>query len=245
MSTYRLQEIHCPSGHGFEAEVFDSLHVSRRPDIRDQILDGTFHRFTCPRCDQAFLVENRLAYTDFPRRHWFTVFPRIDLRHRDVLAEFARRSFQDTMVDRAPSLVQGWAPDMIQRAVFGLAALREKLVVLDAGLDDRLVECLKLQLFRGTGLVLHPDSYLHVVAVESDTITMHYSPPGGTPRSLPVPRELYAMLEVEQAGLREEHPWLFDEIVVDYRSVLAPRTALVPASEPSTPVAAEPPRGRA
>jgi hypothetical protein len=228
MSTYRLRTVRCHCGNAFEAELFDGLHVSRRPDVRERILDGTFHRFTCPACGGTVVVEQRLAYSDMPRRHWFTVFPRIDLRHRDELVAFARRSFQDTMIDRAPELVRGWASEMTVRAIFGLASLREKLTVFDAGLDDALIECLKLQLFRGSGLVLHPDTYLHVVAVDTDTLVMHYAPPGGSPSSLPVPRELYTMLEIDRERLAGELPWLFGDILVDYRSTLAPLTALVP-----------------
>ena len=229
MSTYRRQPIRCHCGSSFEGELWDSLHVSRRPDVRDRILDGTFHRFECPACGQPVVVEGRLAYTDFARRQWFTVFPRIDLRHRDELVAFARTSFQATMVERAPALVQGWASEMTERAVFGLASLREKLVVLEAGLDDRMTEGLKLQLFRTAALVLHPDTFLHVVAVESDTLLFEYGPPGRRPTGLPVPRELYALLGAEQERLRADLPWLFDDILVDYRGALAPRGALVPA----------------
>ena len=93
MSTYRVQPIPCRCGATFDGEVFESLHVSRRPDVRERILDGTFHRFTCPSCGQTVVIERRLAYTDFARRQWFTVFPRIDLRHRDEMVAFARTSF--------------------------------------------------------------------------------------------------------------------------------------------------------
>lgn len=229
MSTYRLRPIRCHAGHSFEGELFDSLHVSRRPDVREQILDGAFHRFTCPTCGQPVVVEHRLAYTDFPRRQWFTVFPRIDLRHRVEMVAFARGSFQATMVERAPEMVRGWAKDMTERAIFGLASLREKLVVFEAGLDDRVVECLKLQLFHAAGLVLHPDTFLHVTAVETDTLVLSYGPPGQPPTSLPVPRELYTMLSFDRARLARDLPWLFDDIIVDYRSTLAPQAALVPA----------------
>jgi hypothetical protein len=174
-------------------------------------------------------VEKRLAYTDFPRKQWFTVFPRIDLRHRDELVELARRSFQATMVDRAAELVRSWAPEMIQRVVFGLASLREKLIVFDAGLDDRTIECLKLQMYQQAELVLHPDTYLHVTAVEEDEIIMEYGPPGERPTVLPVPRELYGQLDLQRDELQDRVPWLYDDIVVDHRCAFAPKAPLVPA----------------
>jgi hypothetical protein len=229
VSTYRIQPILCRCGATFEGEVFDSLHVSRRPDIRERILAGSFHGFTCDRCGQPVTVDKRLAYTDFPRQQWFTVFPRVDLRHRDELVAFARRSFEATMVERAADVVRAWAPDMTQRAIFGLASLREKLIVFDAGLDDRTIECVKLQMYRSAGLVLHPDTYLHVTAIEDEVIVMEYGPPGERPRVLPVPRELYVMLELQRDALRGEMPWLYEDIVVDHRCAFAPKAPLVPA----------------
>jgi hypothetical protein len=233
MIAYCKEPILCRCGTSFEGELWSSVHVSRSPEVRDRILEGTFHRFECPACGQPVVVERRLAYIDVPRRQWFTVFPRIDLRHRDELVAFARAAFRETMIERAPELVQGWAAEMTERAVFGLASLREKLVVLEAGLDDRLIECLKLQLFRTAGLVLHPDTFLHVAAVESDELVFEYGAPGRRPTRLPVPRELYSLLGTqlgdERAQPRGELAWLFDDILVDYRAPLVPRTALVPA----------------
>jgi hypothetical protein len=229
VSTFRIQSIQCRCGFTFEDEVFDSLHVSRRPDIRERILAGTFHGFSCSQCGKRVTVETRLAYTDFPRKQWFTVFPRIDIRHRDELVDFARRSFQATMVERAAEIARAWAPEMTQRAIFGLASLREKLILFDAGLDDRTIECLKLQMYRNTGLVLHPDTYLHVTAVEEDTIGMEYGAPGERPRPLPVSREVYVALEARRDALRAELPWLYEDIVVDHRCAFAPKAPLVPA----------------
>lgn len=229
MSTTRPQWIRCPCGATFQGEVWSGLHVSRRPDVREQILDGTFHRFTCPACDGPVVLEGRLAYTDFPRRHWFTVVPRIDLRHREELAAFARRSFEMTMQERAPQMVQGWAEEMTQRLVFGLASLREKLVIFDAGLDDRVVELLKLQLCREGAAALHPDTYFHVTAVDSDSLIFELGLPGEAPRELPVPRERYVMVELARAELEPHMPWQRDNLVVDYRAVVTPAVPLASA----------------
>src|SRR5579883_2543275 len=176
MSTSRTRSITCRCGGGFDAEVFESVNVVGRPDLRDQILGGHFHRFTCASCGEPVFVESRVAYFDLSRRHWFTVFPRIDLRHRDEMVAFARSAFQDTLVERAPEMVRKWGTEMTQRAIFGLASLREKLIVLEAGLDDRLAEHLKLQLFTTGELVFHPDTFLHATQIERDQIVMDYAP---------------------------------------------------------------------
>lgn len=233
MSTFSRRTVTCHCGTAFEGEVFDSLHVSRRPDVRDRILEGTFHTFPCPGCGERVVVEARLAYTDFPRKHWFTVYPRIDLRHRTEMADFAARAFRATMVDRAPELVRDWAPDMLQRVIFGLASLREKLIIFDANLDDRLIEILKLQLFRTTRrLLFHPDTFLFLSEIESDTLIFDYAPPGKETVSLPVPRELYVDLAGRCDALLRDQPWLSDGFVVDYRAIVTPDLPLARAEEP-------------
>lgn len=241
MSTARPQWIRCPCSATFQAELFEGLHVSRRPDLREQILDGTFHRFACPSCGEPVVLERRLAYTDFPRRQWFTVHPRIDLRHRDELAAFARRSFELTMQERAPELVQGWAGEMRQRVVFGLASLREKLVIFEAGLDDRFIELLKLQLCQEGVPAMHADAYFHVTAIDSEVLSFEVAPPPpplprarDAPRELSVPRERYVMIELQRHELRDHVPWLRDDLVVDYRMLLAPSLPLVPAQGASS-----------
>src|SRR5690606_27679577 len=120
--------------------------VSLRPEVRQAILDGTFHRFVCPSCGRRNTVEKLLAYTDFPRRQWFTVVPRAALTRRSEWLRLAEDSFRATMVEHAAPIVKTWAPDMTRRVIFGLASLREKLVAFEAGLDDRWLELVKLEL---------------------------------------------------------------------------------------------------
>jgi hypothetical protein len=150
---------------------------------------------------------------------------------RDEVAAFARRSFEMTMKERAPEVVKGWAEEMKQRVIFGMASLREKLVLFEAGLDDRVIELLKLQLCQEGVQAMHADAYFHVTAVDSDEILFEVAapPPGAAPRMLSILRQRYVMLELQRDVLRDHVPWLRDELVVDYRILMAPSIALAPA----------------
>jgi hypothetical protein len=55
------------------------------------------------------------------------------------------------MVDHAPPIVREMADGFAIRTVFGLPALAEKILAWDQGLDDRLIELLKLDLYRSEG----------------------------------------------------------------------------------------------
>ena len=57
------------------------------------------------------------------------------------------------------------------RCVFGLPALREKLIAADAGLDDRLVEAFKLSLFETVaGLPFEAARRPRLVVADADTL---------------------------------------------------------------------------
>src|SRR4029078_12342463 len=159
MSTLVPSTIVCTCGERYRVEGANGLHSWQRPDLRQQILDGTFHRFFCPSCGMTSMIDAAISFTHFPRRQWFTVAPASGLPWRRTWLEVARESFRATMVDNAPALVAGWGREMTRRLMFGLAALREELVISGAGLDDRVVELLKIQILRDLRGELSPDHY--------------------------------------------------------------------------------------
>ena len=209
------------------------------PAVRQSILDGTFHRFACPACARVLQVEKLLAYTDFPRRHWLTVVPERDLALRSRWVRFADVTFQMTMTERAAPIVQSWAPEFTRRVVFGLASLREKLVLFDEGLDDRLIELLKLDLRRDLGLLADPFAYLFVTRRNSSTsLLVEYPLPGATGATgeLELPLDDYARLgDADPDELAARVPGMWDGLVVDHR-VLFIRDE--EAGEPDLPAAA-------
>ena len=192
MSTFSPATLRCACGHEHAVEVADSLHVSARPDLRAAILAGEFHRFACPACRRASTVEKLVAYTDFPRRQWFTVVPPVNLARRSEWVAYAERSFRAVFLERAAPIVRTWAPSFTRRVIFGLASLREKLVAFDAGLDDRTLEHLKLDLIADGRLGYTPDGYFHLSEVRGDQLVLEWGLPGDrATQELVVPRSEY------------------------------------------------------
>jgi len=230
VSTFVPSTIDCACGERYLVEVANGLHISARPDVRQQILDGTFHRFHCPNCGATTNVDILLSFTDFPNRQWFTVAPSTALPHRKRYLELANTSYAQTMQSpTAPPLVQQWSGEMTRRLMFGLAALREKLVAFDAGLDDRVVELLKIQLLRDLRGNFAADDYFHLVAVAGDELTFEKRHPDGMIRKVPIPRRLYDDLAATPnlaALIEQAFP---DGLLFDYRAILAPEASNVEA----------------
>ena len=140
MAVFHPCAIRCVCGNPITVQLAKSINVTRAPAFRAHILAGEFHRAACPACSRNFTVETTFYYTDFARNSLFKVLPRGDRhtwRHASGEVEKASSYIPPTvMVDAGRTL----------RVVFGMDELREKLVAQDAGLDDRVLELLKVLL---------------------------------------------------------------------------------------------------
>jgi hypothetical protein len=245
MSTFVPSTIACRCGERYPVEVANGLHISLRPDLRQQILDGTFHRFFCPACGMTTMVDTLLAFTDFPRRQWFTIAPSTGMPWRKKWLAVARESFEATMVANAPELVAGWGSEMTRRLLFGLASLREKLVAADAGLDDRVVELLKIQIIRDLRDRFSAADYFHLVAAAGDELVFERTHPDGLIRMFPIPRGMYDQLAAEPELPRLIELAFPDGLIIDHRAMLVPEADAPeppPTGSPETAAAAETPR---
>jgi hypothetical protein len=124
-------------GREFQANVADCVNVDRTPKVREQILEGQFHRVADPSGIGAISVEKTFFYADFGRKQFFLVLPRWD-RHK---WQEASNDLRD-MMNHFPQFLAPSEQRKV-RVVCGLAELREKVLAFDAEFDDRMVEVLK------------------------------------------------------------------------------------------------------
>lgn len=223
MSKYEPAQLGCPCGAELGVMAAESLHITNVPEVRAAILTGDFHVFRCPACGARVQLDKLLAYTDFGRWQWFTVFPEDALDSWEDAVRFAEQRFTETLEERSPPIVKDWAPRFRphMRAVFGLQALREKLMIADAGLDDRTVEALKLQLLAWYGLPYAQGAHLWFSRIEDDQLVFAWATGSGKDAAPPVPVAVplaaYQRLAIDRAEARALAPVLADSIAVDFR----------------------------
>lgn len=166
MSTFADRRVPCRQcDHEMQGLVATSINVTRTPAWRTAILDGSFQRWTCPACAAVTVPLEPFPYIDFDRRQLIGVFPTaVATRWWDVEGEVAGAHLRNLGAD-GPEVARPIGEGMDLRAVFGLAALREKLVLFDAGLDDAVLEALKLRLLLAAD-GLGPDDRLRLVEVD-------------------------------------------------------------------------------
>jgi len=221
MSSFDLTTMRCPScGKDFEGGTADSINVTRMPWAKEQILAGELHRVECPHCHARHTVDRSFLYTDMTLGHFVLVFPNAQLGEWPELELVASRAFHD-VVDQGPPMVRAMADTFRVRQVFGLRDLGDKLRLWEAGLDDTIVELMKLELTQVPALARRAELRLSVDGVldSEDRIAIRaWSLDGSLPdSSWGAPLARYRELASRRAELVERYPGLFLRPYVSYR----------------------------
>lgn len=212
MSTWDDLVLRCPRcATELRARIAAGVHASRIPEVRDDILARRFHRVACRGCGASIEVQRPLVYTDFDRDHWVLVagpgelgrWPAYEARLREDVAR---------VFERGSPLAHGLAERLRVRVVFGYEELREKLVVWDAGLDDALVECLKVRAYAEDPALAAPGSRLLVEGCRDDALDLLWfarATDARPARALTTPPAWLRDTDRDRASLAARFPELF------------------------------------
>ncbi|MCL2144426.1 MAG: CpXC domain-containing protein [Endomicrobia bacterium] len=64
MSISSLEEIKCPCGEVFEAELLSAISVSDNPELKEALISGEINIVCCPACGEMFYAERFILYHD-------------------------------------------------------------------------------------------------------------------------------------------------------------------------------------
>ena len=131
MSKISKHQIPCPAcGHTGEFIRWDSINVDLDPDMRDKAKNGSIFTWTCPNCGKTFTVPYTTLYHDMKRQLMIYYLP---YRPKDgkgfsVSPEGKHYGFE------------GYT----YRCTYEIEDFMEKIAELESGLDDRVIEFMKL-----------------------------------------------------------------------------------------------------
>ena len=142
MSTWVHREVPCPGcGATNRTPILKGIHITRLPAVREDIVAGRFQRTTCPHCGFQAQIESTTVYTDFDNGQYIAVEPPAPKDWRAALAP--HQAVFDRCFTMGPPIAEELGRGIRHRLVFGVDALREKVLLWDAGLDDRVLESCK------------------------------------------------------------------------------------------------------
>lgn len=138
MSISVKETIKCPScGEKSELTVWQSITVSDSPDLKADLLKGKINLFTCGTCGQKALFPSPLLYVDDEKELVISFSPQEDETKRLLLFEEIKKSSEKS------GELKNY-PDYNLRFVTSYNELLEKILIFDSGMNDKVVEVIKL-----------------------------------------------------------------------------------------------------
>lgn len=120
MSVNNIQHVTCPNcGKEREFTLWSQIDAKENPELREALFKNELFSFTCPHCGEEAIISYPFLYQDGDS---FRIFFTNDHKVRKDLLE----------------------SDITTRIVTSRNRLCEKIVIFEAGLDDRVIELLKV-----------------------------------------------------------------------------------------------------
>lgn len=138
MSMQKTYSIRCPQcDHMQNVDLYDSINVAQEPKLKTALLENRLNRVQCESCEAGFRVDKPVLYHDADRNiliHWM---PDTVCSRDEILDEF-----DASMEQLRATLPEELEPPRV-RLVFERVELVELMFMIEAGLEERVVEHIK------------------------------------------------------------------------------------------------------
>ncbi len=208
-----------------EVELVGSVNAGRRTDLRQQIIDRRFQERACPSCGALFRLPPGFTYVDFGRLQWILAHPADAITQWRRLEAEAEATFASLYGAGASSEAREIGQAIKPRITFGWPALREKVVCLDAGLDDVELELTKMAVIRNVpGSPVADQTELRFDRMEGDSLVLHWTvtTTESILTNLRVPRAVYDQIAEDAAGWADLRGQLNRHPFTDLNRLLVP-----------------------
>lgn len=164
MSTQKTYSINCPQcGHQQPVDLYDSINVSQQPELKQALFENRLNRVVCEDCDANFRIDKPLLYHDPDRNiviHWM---PDRGVTRDEILDEFDR-----SMEELRGALPEGMEHPRV-RLVFERVELVELIFMIEAGMDERVVEYVKYTVYSQNMSRIPPEKKQLLLNVQDST----------------------------------------------------------------------------
>lgn len=120
----------CGERHGID--VWNRINIGDNPELKSKVKDGSLFIWECPHCGKANLVQRQTLYHDPSDRLMIWLMP-------DGIIPEAQEKALEAQFDKISQTLDGYS----LRRVTDVGTLIEKVNILDAGLDDCVIEMCK------------------------------------------------------------------------------------------------------
>lgn len=149
MSLFTSLHVDCPAcDHTNTMDAVGSVNADRRPDLRDDIIADVFQTTTCAECAESFRLQPEFNYLDVENGLWILALGVTALADHLIHEDRAQDLFDTSYGANAAPAAQEVGEVLRARVTFGWPGVREKILARIEGLDDVVLEMMKLNLLR-------------------------------------------------------------------------------------------------
>ena len=144
----------CPKcGATVEAEQWTAVNGEKNPQQKLKILEGSLFKAACKNCGNESKIGYPMLYNDTKQNYMiWLVYDDEEVKH---VTDYFKKSKNDIIEDENGEVVD---TDCRQRIVMSPESLREKIMIFDSGLDDKMIEILKLAYAKEAQRTLRDDN---------------------------------------------------------------------------------------
>ena len=138
MSLNTIEKIRCPKcGKESDITLWQMITVKDSPDLKEDLLKGNLNMFVCDECNEKALVPTPLLYHDEDKKIMFSFMPTSS-------AEETKEAYMSVLKSSKESGELENLKGYNLRFISDYNTLLEKILIFDAGLNDKTIEVIKL-----------------------------------------------------------------------------------------------------
>lgn len=157
--------IKCPScGVHQDADLYEAVNVGAEPELKQALLENRLNRIDCMDCEASFRIDLPLLYSDLQHNiliHWIP--ETADLTKEQIIEEF------DQSMEQINEMLPADIAVPSVRLVFTRVELVELIYIIEAGLNQRVVEYVKYSIHTRNTEKMDPKKYRLLLNVQDST----------------------------------------------------------------------------
>jgi len=182
MTQWRIEEISCPEcGQVQTVDIWDSINVTHDPQLREKLFKNEINVFLCDHCGAFYDSLLDWLYHDMEKKIMIFV------QHSD---RNLREEMKESEKWYPPELLEGRKT----RIVHERNHLIEKINIFENGLDDRVIEALKIVLWvkmNRDGFEVNANEFLFAGFDENGELVFYFFTADGQDMHTKAPDRLY------------------------------------------------------
>ena len=147
MTTYVIEELSCPKcGKKHSLRKYKTINVTEKAKMKKDILQNRVFQFTCDHCNYMAPLTYNSLYVDREKKLMIYMAPTMTAEVKQELQCFSREE-----------------GNMTRRLVDNINDLKEKIMIADNGLDDRMIEVIKIMYLNQIKKEMEDDTLMDIL----------------------------------------------------------------------------------